>query len=549
MYLEPVVAPLEGLKVEAAGQGATFAVAAWLLGGMGASIVAPNQHDDGTADTRIMPAGPSKTTGCGSTLIPSPVRLDDAGLPEGCLSYATGLALACGAIAGWLSGRSIGVDEVAVALEIRLPDVIAASYGTANPMRPHPPRRAPGGGFYHADLGAPGAAEDFESLVGTLEPGASASVLAAACQEWRLAVCDYRHRKSGPALDPARDPVKDRGTDRAKEPGTDPSGDLETHGSVLRQPIRFGRTPPEADMAHASRVAARRHLPGEGLGIAVLDMTAMWAGPLATRLLQQLGSEITKVEPSFRPDGTRALRGGGIYPGGEHLDPGRDSGMWNALNWSKRHVDLDLRNPTHMRRFVALARHCDVVIESFSPRVASNFDLAARIGKGPLMVSIPAFGLGPQRDWVAYGTGVHAQSGLGHIGLGHIGFSADGPDMPGDDRFCEPAVSYPDPLAGLTATLGVLAGLASKALGARVDRVEVSLDEAIQPLASEVGKLLSGLPSGVPVDRDRPPSLLRGADNEGERLLNLALDLGLMVPRQVGGRWLAHPSGPFSFQG
>ena len=34
-------------------------------------------------------------------------------------------------------------------------------------------------------------------------------------------------------------------------------------------------------------------------------MTVMWAGPLATRRLAELGADVVKVEPSCRLDGTR----------------------------------------------------------------------------------------------------------------------------------------------------------------------------------------------------------------------------------------------------
>ena len=54
---------------------------------------------------------------------------------------------------------------------------------------------------------------------------------------------------------------------------------------------------------------------------------------------------------------------------------------------------------------------------------------------------MPVFPPGPRRHWVAYGTGVHAASGLGDVGGG--GFAA-------------PAVSYPDPLGGITAAFAAL---------------------------------------------------------------------------------------------
>ncbi len=529
MVSEPLEAPLSGLRVDLTPVGAAGEVAAWLLVGLGVSVDVASRR---SAPSAVSPT-PSPTTGSphilwtrtesipqplppagrnrtdsrltlsGARLRRSPIALSDAGLPEGTLVYATGVALAAGAIAGLLSGATVTVDEVAVAVEMRLPDVLAASYATSNPMRPARPRRAPGGGFYHADLGAPGASEDFERLMGTLPGDVAAREVASQAQLWRLAVCDYRARKRPP--EPARIPV------------------------------RFDATPVAEPGKAAPAPGPTR--PGGRLDFMVVDLTSMWAGPLATRLLGDLGATVTKVEPAFRPDGTRAVAGGGIYPGGVQALPGRDSAMWNALNRWKLHEDLDLREPAAVDRFVSLVRRADVVIDSFSPRVLANLDLPGRVGPDTFWVSMPAFGPGGQRDWVAYGTGVHAQSGLG-----------DTWPVPGNDNaaegFYEPAVSYPDPLGGLTGALAVLAGLAARRIGRRATRAEVSLDEAIQPLCSVVDGVTStgrrdcpGRSDGISTSRCR-------SDEEGRKLLDVASKLGLTATWEVAGRALRHPAGP-----
>ena len=505
-----------------ADQGQPFDIAAWLLASMGASVSAasdPGHSPRGVIAARIALAAESKRDGCVALLTPSPVRLSDAGLPEGCLAYATGVTLAAGAIAGWLTGTTVPVSELAVAVEVRLPDVIAASYSAPNPLRPRPPRRAPGGGFYHADLGARGASDDFDRLLATLGPDAQAADIAAAAQEWRLAVCDYRrasHRSGQGPLTP---------------------------GSPGWCPIRFEMVASQDPRGAGDRVEGRRWKGRGGeLDIAVLDMANMWAGPLATRVLQQLGSRVTKVEPSFRPDGTRAMHGGGIYPGGEQVDPGHDSGMWNALNWTKRHVDIDLRIPSQRHRFADLAGTCDVVVESFSPRASANLGIPEMVGDEAILVSIPAFGPGPQRDWVAYGTAVHAQSGLGDVTTSS---AAHAPPVATDGYFSEPAVSYPDPVAGLTASLGILAARAGRALGRPIRRVEVSLDAAIQPLVDRTESRRCAMTGSSSAGPPSSCSLIDNADDQGALLLELGRQVGLTVKRPVGGKFLDHPVGPF----
>lgn|GEM_PF-307661 len=529
MLTEPFELPLSGLRADLTALGAAGDVAAWLLTGMGVAVdVAPRSGRSGAGRPGASPpgAGPGivwvDADACrpdravhrrlaarrlpvsGARLRRSREALSPAGLPEGTLAYATGIALAVGALAGLLCGGIVTVDEVAVAVEIRLPDVMAASYGASNPLRPAPPIPARGGGFYHADLGAPGAPEDFERMLGTLAGDVSARELAAQAQLWRLAVCDYRTRKHPP--EPARTPVRFEAAPAAATPG------------ALASPGPFPRSGPRLDCL-------------------VVDLTSMWAGPLATRLLGDLGATVTKVEPAFRLDGTRAVAGGGIYPGGVQVDPGRDSAMWNALNRWKLHEDLDLRDAAAVDRFVALAGSADVVIDSFSPRVLSNLDIPGRVGAGLLWVSMPAFGPGDQRDWVAYGTGVHAQSGLGDTQSASAGA----------ERFHEPAVSYPDPLGGLTGALAVLAGLAARRMGRPVTRVEVSLDEAVQPLRSGVNGLASTGRGASPVPLSDISTLRCRCDREGRKLLELASGLGLTATWDVGGRALRHPSGLLRF--
>ena len=370
------------------------------------------------------------------------------------------MALALGALAGG------PVSGVAVAIQLWLPEVMAAAYRSPFSMRPPDPMAVPGGGWLHADLGSAGDRDAFERLLTTLPPSATAEEVAAGAQEWRLAVCDYRARIEEP---PAC-------------------------------PLSF--VPPAA-------AGTRPVPPRPGPVLRILDLTNMWAGPLATWLLQGLGAVVTKVEPSFRPDGFRALDGSGIHPGGRRCDPGRDSGMWNALNEGKGLIDLDLRRAADRDRFVALAADSDVVMDSFSPRVMPNFGLP--LPDGPLYVSIPAFPQGPRRDWVAYGTGVHAISGLGDAGGG---------------RFAAPAVSYPDPVAGFTTALGVMAAMTGRGRGLGVARVECPLHSSVQPLLSRTG--------GV---TPRGPD----ADAAGRRLLALGGQFGLMEARPVCRVPLLHP--------
>jgi hypothetical protein len=330
----------------------------------------------------------------------NPVLLDDlapgshgSGLPAGLLEWAGSLAAAVAAVSGWLTGIDLGASAAAVAAWVRLPEVVSVG------MRPSDPIPF-GGDWLHADVSAGDDTETFETCLSTLPARTTAAEAAATAQQWRLAVCDYRAYRSEPPAHPL---------------------------SVSGGDVAAGR------------------------GLRVLDLSAMWAGPMATALLQSIGVTVVKVEPEFRPDGFRS-----------HPD------LFDALNAGKQIVGLDLRRQTDRDELIRLAGESDVVFDTFSPRVMPNFGFDSQLS-GATRVAMPAFGPGPERNWVAYGTGVHAVSGLGDVG---------------DGTFAAGAVSYPDPLGGLTAALGISAALAGRHLGHPVGRVDTSLSAAVQPLLS-----------------------------------------------------------------
>ncbi|MDP1821455.1 MAG: CoA transferase [Acidimicrobiales bacterium] len=299
---------------------------------------------------------------------------------------------------------------------------MAAHHGQSEWARPAPPRPAPGGGFVAADLGAPGDEEAFARLLSTIPAPADAGAVEHAAQLWRLPVVAYRPRSTGP-----------------------------------RRPPRHGLAP----RARTTRPTPRRRAAGSGTpplsGIRVVDLTAMWAGPLATWLLAELGAEVTKVENAVRPDGLR----------GQPF-------LFAALDRGKTHADLDLRDDAAQGELRALIAAADVLVDSFSPRVMPNLGLGAealaRLNPSLVHVAIPAFPAGsPQRSWGAYGTGVHAFCGLGDLG---------------GERYAAPAVTYPDPLAGLAGLRAVVHGLLAAPGAVHVD---ASLVDAVAPLAPWAG--------------------------------------------------------------
>jgi crotonobetainyl-CoA:carnitine CoA-transferase CaiB-like acyl-CoA transferase len=129
----------------------------------------------------------------------------------------------------------------------------------------------------------------------------------------------------------------------------------------------------------------------------VVDLSALWAGPLCSHLLQLQGARVVKVESVGRPDGARA----------------DDTGFFDLLNHGKASVALDLAGPD-LRSLLAAA---DVVIEGSRPRALRQLGLDAEAllgGRGPrVWVSITGHGRAdPMAQRVGFGDDTAAAGGL-----------------------------------------------------------------------------------------------------------------------------------------
>lgn len=158
-------------------------------------------------------------------------------------------------------------------------------------------------------------------------------------------------------------------------------------------------------------------------GIRILDFTWVVAGPVATRILADLGAEVIKIERRDSLDfGSR--RGG--FTG--NLFRGKESTVINMAD--PRGVEVG-------RRLVAAS---DVVIDNFSARVMRNwgtdYESLKRIKPDIIAVSMSGFGhTGPQKDYVSYGPTLQALSGytllMRHPGKEPAGWGYSYADMSG----------------------------------------------------------------------------------------------------------------------
>lgn len=209
-------------------------------------------------------------------------------------------------------------------------------------------------------------------------------------------------------------------------------------------------------------------------GVRVADLTAVWAGPYATRLLGDMGAEIIKVESPQHPDLLRAL---GFLPHGTPNAWNR-AAYFNHNNRDKFGCALDLASERGREVFLKLVAKCDIVIENFRADVLDTLRLGyeelKKAREDIILVSMPGHGKnGPEKDYVAYGTNVEQLSGLVSLS-GYI----DGPPQ-------KSGISYGDPIGGAVAAGAAIMALLSRKRTGKGQYVEVAQREGLTSLIGE----------------------------------------------------------------
>ncbi|WP_371657590.1 CoA transferase [Streptomyces sp. NBC_00280] len=187
------------------------------------------------------------------------------------------------------------------------------------------------------------------------------------------------------------------------------------HASVSGPPVRTERLGEQ----HARDIADLR----------VVDLSALWAGPLCARLLGLAGAKVVKVESTTRPDGARAGTPA-FYRG---LHDGHDS------------LVLDFASGA-LAEVIAGA---DVVIEASRARALRRLGVHAEefLAARPGRVWVSITGYGRDDDRIAFGDDAAVAGGL------------TGLDAQGDPVFLGDALA--DPVTGIYAARATARSLAT----------------------------------------------------------------------------------------
>jgi crotonobetainyl-CoA:carnitine CoA-transferase CaiB-like acyl-CoA transferase len=200
-------------------------------------------------------------------------------------------------------------------------------------------------------------------------------------------------------------------------------------------------------------------------GVTVLDTSLWWAGPLATRILGDLGADVIRIDrPTLSRDPS-------TWPLSQRF-------VHSMLHRNKRSLVVDLNTAAGAAIVGRLMAAADVFVQNFRPGVVD------RMGIGPermlalnprlVYVSLSGYGTsGPKAQWGTYGTLTEAASAV--WGLTH--YAGEGGMRLGDQ--------LPDAVCGLAGTVAALRGLRNRATTQRGCSIDISQLEAYVALIGE----------------------------------------------------------------
>jgi len=162
----------------------------------------------------------------------------------------------------------------------------------------------------------------------------------------------------------------------------------------------------------------------------VIDLSAIWAGPLAGNLLWLANADVVKVESIGRPDKMRSV----------------DPGLFDLVNQGKANVAVDFSDEEQKAALLDLIRRADFVIESSRVRALRQLgiDAAALVREVPGLVWLTITGhgaSGEQAGWAGIGHDCGVAGGLSQA----LAEAAGEPGYVGD--------AIADPLTGIFAAL------------------------------------------------------------------------------------------------
>lgn len=253
-------------------------------------------------------------------------------------------------------------------------------------------------------------------------------------------------------------------------------------------------------------------------GLKVVDFSRVLAGPLCARTLQDLGADVTKIEPP-RADVSRFSA---------PVNANGMSGYYAQQNAGKRNISIDLNTAKAKAIALQLCDSADILVENFRPGTLAAFglDYATLAARNPklIYVSISGYGqAGPWKGRMAYAPTVQAEAGFTHNSLRHFGDNLKAPQTD--------ALSHADVYAGLQGVIAVLAALRQRERTGRGQHIDVAMAATIIAINERAHVDLNGL------ELEDEPAILGATDGsffegpDGEQFISAISVVGTITFR------------------
>ena len=203
-------------------------------------------------------------------------------------------------------------------------------------------------------------------------------------------------------------------------------------------------------------------------GVRVLEITKVWAGPYAGKMLAHLGAEVIKVESSTNLDEMRAYGGVDVNSAPYFL----------SINQEINSVQVNMKTPEGLDLVKQMVAKSDIVIDNIRPgameRSKLGYEDLKAIKPDIIQCSIKLWGNdGPLGYQTGYAPCFAALSGLFNL-VGHAGETPMGMNM-----------RHGDSTAGALAALACLAALHHRERTGEGQFIDLSAVEALSSLVGD----------------------------------------------------------------
>jgi crotonobetainyl-CoA:carnitine CoA-transferase CaiB-like acyl-CoA transferase len=233
---------------------------------------------------------------------------------------------------------------------------------------------------------------------------------------------------------------------------------------------------------------------GPLVGVKVLDLSRILAGPWATQVLADYGAEVIKVERPGSGDDTRQWGPPFVKRGdGDDCEDGddcQDAAYFVAANRGKRSITIDFARPEGQQLVHSLVKDADILVENYKVGGLSKYGLDYRtlsdINPQLIYCSITGFGqTGPYANHSGYDAAIQAMSGLMSI--------TGEPDDAAGGKPQKVGVAVTDLLTGMYAVSAITSALYRREKTGKGQQIDLALlDTQVACLANQNMNYLIG---------------------------------------------------------